>query len=154
MQKRKLTILMADDDAEDRLLVDEAFKGKPVDVKFVANGIELLDYLLCREQYKDVSQYPRPDLILLDLNMPKMGGKEALAEIQADSCLKSIPVIILTTSQEECEVQKCYQLGANTYVVKPMSYDQLVEIMDSLHIYWRDVARLPSGPVPPSCAEN
>jgi CheY-like chemotaxis protein len=154
MPKRKLTILMADDDEEDRIFVREAFAGKPVDVRFVVNGTELLDYLLCREQYGDVTRHPRPDLILLDLNMPVMGGKEALAEIRAESCLKSIPIVILTTSQEECECHKCYELGANTYIVKPLSFDELVEIMHSLHLYWGDVAKLPIQPIPPSCEEN
>jgi CheY-like chemotaxis protein len=151
--KEKIVILMADDDDEDRMFVREAFAGKPVEVKSVVNGLELLDYLLCRGKYKNEgSRYPRPDLILLDLNMPKMGGKEALAEIQSDSCLRSIPVIIITTSREECEVHRCYELGANTYIVKPLSFAKLVEIMHSLHLYWSDVARLPMHPIPPSCA--
>jgi len=153
IRKEKIVILMADDDDEDRMFVREAFAGKPVEVQSVVNGLELLDYLLCRGKYKNGgSRYPRPDLIILDLNMPKMGGKAALAEIQSDSCLRSIPVIILTTSEEECEVQKCYELGANTYIVKPLSFDKLVEIMHSLHLYWRDVARLPMHAIPPSCA--
>jgi len=154
MPKEKLLILMADDDCdEDRMFVREAFKGKPVNVKCVVDGMELLDYLLCRGKYKhDGNRHPRPDLILLDLNMPKMGGKAALAEIQSDSCLRSIPVIILTTSQEECEVHRCYELGAKTYIVKPLSFDKLVEIMHSLHLYWSDVARLPIHAIPPSCA--
>ena len=153
--KKKIVILIADDDDEDRMFVREAFAGKPVEVKSVVDGMELLDYLLCRGKYKhDGDRHPRPDLILLDLNMPKMGGKEALAEIQSDSCLRTVPVIILTTSQEECEVHRCYELGAKTYIVKPLSFDRLVEIMESLHLYWSDVARLPIHAIPTSCAEH
>jgi two-component system, response regulator len=150
----KLVILMADDDADDRMFVRQAFEGKPVEIRSVEDGLELLDYLLCRGKYNGGNgRYPRPDLILLDLNMPKMGGKEALAAIQADPCLRSIPVIILSTSQEHCEVQKCYALGANTYIVKPLTFDLLVEIMHSLHLYWTDIAHLPPRMIPPSCAE-
>jgi CheY-like chemotaxis protein len=98
--------------------------------------------------------FPRPNLIILDLNMPKMGGKEALAAIQADSCLRSIPVIVLTTSDEECDVQECYELGANTYIVKPLSFDKLAENMRSLLLYWADVAALPVRSIPPSCGEG
>ncbi|MFZ0928910.1 MAG: response regulator [Syntrophobacteraceae bacterium] len=153
MPKEKLLILMADDDYEDRMFVQEALKGKPVKVKSVVDGMELLDYLLCRGKYKhDGKRRPRPDLILLDLNMPKMGGKEALAEIRSDSFLRSIPVVILTTSREECEVQRCYDLGANTYIVKPLSFQKLVEIMHSLHLYWADLAQLPVHVIPPTCA--
>ena len=153
-QKEKIVILMADDDEDDRMFVREAFDGKPVEVKCVVNGAELMDYLLCRGKYRNTDLFPRPDLIILDLNMPKMGGKEALAEIQSDSCLRSIPVIILTTSAEECEVQKCYELGANAYIVKPLSFDNLVEIMHSLHVFWTDIARLPVNGIPPSCGEH
>jgi CheY-like chemotaxis protein len=152
MAKRELTISLADDDAGDRMFVREAFEGKPVEVKSVVDGEELLEYLLCKGKYRNGALFPRPDLIILDLNMPKMGGREALAEIQADSCLRSIPVIILTTSREECEVQKCYELGANTYIVKPPSFQKPVEIMHSLHLYWADLAQLPARVIPPSCA--
>ena len=151
MPTRTLTILMADDDPDDQLFIREAFHALPVDIRSVEDGRELLDYLLCKGKYKSVNAFPRPDLILLDLNMPKMSGKEALAEIQADSCLKSIPVIILTTSQQECDVHKCYELGANTYIVKPVSFNKLSEIMQSIHLYWSDVAQLPEHAVPPSC---
>jgi CheY-like chemotaxis protein len=96
----RLVILLADDDADDRMPVREAFEGKPVEVKSVVDGQELLDYLLCKGEYRNASLFPRPDLIILDLNMPKMGGKEALAEIQADSRLRSIPVIIKMRSPE------------------------------------------------------
>ena len=134
------------------MLVREAFEGKPVEVKSVVDGQELLDYLLCKGEYRNTALFPRPDLIILDLNMPKMGGKEVLAEIQADSRLRSIPVIILTTSRETCEVQKCCELGANTFIVKPLSFERLVEIMHTLHLYWTDLARLPVHKIPPSCA--
>lgn len=153
MPKRKLTILMADDDADDQMMVREAFHGRPVEVETVENGIELLDCLLCRGKFRSVGLFPRPDLILLDLNMPQMNGREAIAAIQADSCLRSIPVVILTTSREECEVQRCYELGANTCIVKPLSFEKLVEAMHSLHLYWAHVARLPAHALPPSCVE-
>jgi CheY-like chemotaxis protein len=145
---------MADDDADDRMIVRDGLEGMSVEVKSVENGQELLDYLLCGGKYRNAALFQRPDLILIDLNMPKMGGREALAEIQADSCLRSIPVIILTTSREECEVQKCYALGANAYIIKPLSFEKLVETMQSLHLYWADVAQLPVHAIPPSCAEG
>ena len=153
MPSRRLTVLMADDDEDDRMFVREAFASMPVNVKAVENGLELLDYLLCRGKYRSAHLFPRPDLIILDLNMPKMGGKEALAAIQADSCLRSIRVIVLTTSHEECDIRKCYELGANTYIVKPLSFDKLAEIMRSVHLYWGDVARLPVHEIPASCAQ-
>ena len=151
LKKAKLIILMADDDPEDRMLVREAFGGKPVEVLSVEDGVELLEYLYCRGKYKDAARHPRPDLILLDLNMPRMDGKEALAQIKADTSLRSIPAIILTTSQQECDVRKCYEMGANTYIVKPLSYDKLVESMDSVHLYWTNVAKLPAQEARSNC---
>lgn len=116
MAGKKLIILMGDDDADDRMFVREAFAGKPVEVWSVEDGLELLDYLLCRGKYNGGGdRYLRPALILLDLNMPSMGDKEALVAIQADSSLRSIQAIILTTSHEECEVKKHHVVGANLY---------------------------------------
>ena len=152
MATRELTILMADDDADDRMFVREAFESKPVKILFVENGLELLDYLLCRGKYGGDHRHPRPDLILLDLNMPIMGGREALAKIQVDACLRTIPVVVLTTSREECEILRCYELGANTYIVKPLSLEKLHEMLNSLHLYWSNVAQLPKHVVPPGCS--
>jgi two-component system response regulator len=149
---KELVILMADDDSDDCMFVRDALRGKPVNLQFVENGLELLDYLLCRGSYK--GGYPRPDLILLDLNMPKMGGKEALAIIKADPHLRSVPVVILTTSHEECEVHRCYELGANTYIVKPLTFQRLVETLHQVHLYWTGIAERPAHPIPPSCVEG
>lgn len=150
--KAKIVILMADDDDEDRMFVRDALEDRPVEVRFVGDGLELLDYLLSRGQYKrDESPYPRPDLILLDLNMPRMGGEEALIQIKSDSRLRAIPIIILTTSQEQCEVRRCYELGANTYLVKPLTFEKLVEMMHTLHLYWSDTAHLPTRLTPECC---
>jgi CheY-like chemotaxis protein len=103
---------MADDDKDDRLQVEGALEGLPVKLMCVENGVELMDYLYCRKKYYDTEKYPRPNLILLYLNMPKMGGREALEEIKTDPKLRLIPVVVFTTLQEVCDVAGCYQLGA------------------------------------------
>jgi CheY-like chemotaxis protein len=148
--KKPLVVLMADDDEDDRLLVWEAFEGRPVELRFVEDGEELMDYLYCRGKYR-TGDDPRPDLILLDLNMPRKDGRDALKEIRADTQLKTIPVVVLTTSQEESEINRSYALGANTFIVKPVTFDHLSQILHSLQAYWINASRLPTKELPQGC---
>ena len=138
-------LLIADDDPDDRLLARDALAecGVPVDLRCVENGVELLDYLLQRERYELPGLAPRPRLILLDLNMPRKGGAEALAEIKAHPALKRIPVVVLTTSRAETDIARLYDLGANSFIVKPNSFDDLVERMRVIGKYWLEMVELP-----------
>jgi CheY-like chemotaxis protein len=145
---KSITILMADDDKEDCLLVSKAFKESRLanDLRFVEDGEELMDYLRCHGRFTDPSSAPRPGIILLDLNMPKKSGREALKEIKEDPDFKAIPVIVLTTSQDEADVLKSYDLGANSYITKPVTFQGLVEVIKSLGKYWFDIVELPELP--------
>jgi CheY-like chemotaxis protein len=136
---------MADDDEDDRLIVREALDEAKLanDVRFVVDGEDLMDYLRHDGAYTDAGCAPRPDLILLDLNMPRKDGREALREIRSDVGLRQIPVVILTTSQEERDVKKMYDLGANSFIVKPVSFEGLVDTMKSLSTYWVHTVTLP-----------
>jgi CheY-like chemotaxis protein len=140
-----VTLLMADDDEDDSLLVREALAVSqlPVNLQTVSNGEELMDYLYQRGRYSDNSLAPRPGLILLDLNMPKKDGMEALKEIKTDIKLRLIPVIILTTSKAEENIYHTYNLGASSYIVKPMTFSALVEIIKTLGKYWLEIVELP-----------
>jgi CheY-like chemotaxis protein len=140
-------ILMADDDADDRLLAKDAFAESRLsgDLHFVENGEELLDYLLRRGKYGSLALAPRPRLILLDLNMPKKDGREALREIKADPDLRRIPVVVLTTSQADTDIGGIYELGANSFICKPVKYDALVKVMKMLGEYWFKTVEVP-GP--------
>ncbi|SFW71832.1 response regulator [Chitinophaga sancti] len=142
----KISILIADDDADDRELIKAAFDENSTQhqVNFVENGEELLHYLKRGGQYADVTLHPLPHIILLDLNMPKKDGREALKEIKADTLLKSIPVIILTTSMEEKDITTSYELGVNSYIIKPVTYSGLVEFTSVLSKYWFEIAELPN----------
>ncbi len=143
--KKTLIILMADDDADDRLLAQEAMHESRVlnELHFVEDGVQLLSYLRGDEGFNDRVLYPMPGLILLDLNMPKMDGREALAEIKADPRLRRIPVVILTTSKAEEDMVKGYDLGAASYITKPVTFDALVELMRTLGKYWVEFVELP-----------
>lgn len=143
--KKPLTILMADDDADDRLLAREAMQESRVlnELAFVEDGVQLLNYLRGEEEFGDRNRFPMPGLILLDLNMPKMDGREALAEIKADPRLRRIPVVILTTSKAEEDMVKGYDLGAASYITKPVTFDALVELMRTLGKYWVEFVELP-----------
>jgi CheY-like chemotaxis protein len=139
-------ILMADDDADDRLLANDAlldcaFEGQ---VKFVEDGEELVDYLRQLGKFSALESSPRPGLILLDLNMPRKNGREVLREIKADPNLRQIPVVVFTTSKSDTDVAAVYELGANSFVVKPTGYDDLVGIMRSLKQYWFSIVQLPA----------
>lgn len=144
--KRTLvTILVADDDNEDRKLTKEALRVNRLanNLHFVEDGEELLDYLYHRGKYCDPVCAPRPSLLLLDLNMPKKDGREALQEIKADPTLRSIPVIVLTTSEAEEDIQHCYDLGANSFISKPVTFAGLVKVMYLLGQYWFSIVELP-----------
>jgi CheY-like chemotaxis protein len=144
-----ITILMADDDEDDRELTRDALADDHLveQMQFVADGQDLLDYLRRDGAYAPDSVWaPRPSLILLDLNMPRKDGREALAEIKADQALCRIPVVVLTTSTDENDVKKAYDLGANSYVTKPVDGERLVEVMEVVTGYWADTVQLPDDP--------
>lgn len=140
-----ITILVAEDDPDDRLLTQEALAESRVanDLRFVENGEELMDYLKQRGAYAGGVNAPRPGLILLDLNMPKKDGREAIAEIKADPGLRQIPIIILTTSKAEEDVLRSYELGVSSFITKPVTFEGLVEIMKALGRYWFEIVELP-----------
>lgn len=144
-EKNTLVILMADDDEDDRLLTFEAMTESRVlnQLMFVEDGVELLEYLRGEGKYADRAQYPLPGLILLDLNMPKKDGREALAEIKADKDLRRIPIVILTTSKAEEDMLKGYDLGAASYITKPVTFEALVDLMRALGKYWVEIVELP-----------
>lgn len=135
-------ILMADDDADDRILTKEALEESRVlnELRFVEDGEELMDYLKRRGKYTDA---PRPGLILLDLNMPRKDGREALKEIKADPDLRRIPVVVMTTSKAEEDIFRSYDLGASSFITKPVTFDRLVELMKALGRYWVEFVELP-----------
>ncbi|MEW6751572.1 MAG: response regulator [Candidatus Latescibacterota bacterium] len=141
-------LLVADDDEEDRMLVRDALRecDVPKEVRFVQDGEEALDYLHGRGRWACHLGRPLPDLILLDLKMPRKGGQEVLREIKAHPRLRRIPVVMLTTSASEEDIGQCYELGASSYIVKPVFFDQWVDAMASLQSYWFRVVTLrPEG---------
>ena len=142
---KPITIVLADDDSDDRQLAVDALKESRLanDLHSVNDGEELMDYLHHRGKYADANGSPRPMLILLDLNMPKKDGREALREIKEDPQLRQIPVVVLTTSQAEEDIFKSYDLGVNSFVSKPVTFDQLVKVMVSLKQYWFEIVELP-----------
>ena len=137
----KLFILIAEDDADDRFLFKTAFeeKGYNDQIEFVENGIELWKFLQnIADKQVDLRMYP--SFILLDLNMPKKDGREVLREIKQHPEFKKIPVVVFTTTNSENEVKRCYELGANTYVVKPVSFDSLLKVVEEIRMYWQNAA--------------
>jgi CheY-like chemotaxis protein len=145
--KKPITILMADDDADDCDMTRDAFAESHLanDLRFVGDGVELLDYLKRRGKYQNPETSPAPGVILLDLNMPKKDGREALAEIKNDPELQSIPVIILTTSKEEEDIHRTYKLHANSYITKPVTFQSLVQVVAALGKYWLEIVELPEA---------
>jgi CheY-like chemotaxis protein len=139
-------ILMADDDPDDRLLAGDAVEesGLEGELRFVENGEELLDYLLHRGKFSIPGDAPRPALILLDLNMPRKDGREVLREIRAKPELRSIPVVVFTTSRADIDVGKIYELGANSFISKPFQFDALVNVMRVIGQYWFQTVALPT----------
>lgn len=142
---KRITILMAEDDEDDRMMTKEALEeaGLADAIHFVEDGEYLMDYLRRRGAYADAGNAPRPDLILLDLNMPKKDGREALKEIKSDPALRRIPVVILTTSKAEEDIYGTYDHRANSFITKPASFEELVGIIKSLVAYWFEIVKLP-----------
>ncbi len=147
-QTKPITILMADDDPEDRQLTKEAFDESRLknDLRFVENGEELLDYLNRRGKFTDPTTSPRPGLILLDLNMPLKDGREALQEMKADPRFKSIRVVVMTTSQADADIAHSYNLSASSYITKPVTFENLLEVIRVLGKYWLEIVQLPDNP--------
>jgi CheY-like chemotaxis protein len=142
---KAITILVADDDLDDCLLIKDALTEARLanDLHFVHDGEELLDYLCRRGQYTEPINAPRPGLILLDLNMPKKNGIEALQEIKIVPHLRQIPILVLTTSKAEAEIYNSYDLGASSFINKPVSFAALVDVMKTLGRYWFEIVELP-----------
>jgi len=140
-----VVILIADDDEEDRMLVKEAMEESRLanHLQFVEDGEELLDYLYNRGKFSDKAKYPTPGLILLDLNMPRKDGREAMKEIKSDPHLKVIPIVVLTTSKAEQDILRTYDLGVNSFITKPVTFSALVDIMKTLGKYWFEIVELP-----------
>ena len=142
---KSMVILMADDDADDRLLAKDALTECHLsgEVHFVEDGEDLLDYLQHRGKYTGGTSAPTPSLILLDLNMPKKDGREALREIKSNPDLRKIPVVVLTTSKADTDIAQIYDLGANSFISKPVAFDALVNVMRALGHYWWEIVELP-----------
>lgn len=142
---KAITIVIAEDDPDDRFLAQEALVGSRLAnaVKFVEDGEELLEYLRHEGRYSAEAKTDRPGLILLDLNMPRKDGREALREIKADQVLRQIPVVVLTTSKSDEDIVRSYDLGVNSFITKPVTFEGLVEVMRTLQKYWFEIVELP-----------
>jgi two-component system, response regulator len=142
---KAINILIADDDPDDRLMARDALvQTLSVEgVFFVEDGEELMDYLHHNGKFSN-GNAPRPDLILLDLNMPRKNGAEALQEIRQDPNLRHIPIVVLTTSKEEEDIYKSYEVGVNSFITKPVTYESLLSTMKILGKYWFEIVELPS----------
>lgn len=140
-----IVILMADDDDDDYLLTKKALKESKLLNKLcrVKDGEELLDYLRGQGEYKDNQRCGKPGVILLDLNMPRMDGREALKEIKSDPELRDIPVVVFTTSKAEEDIYRTYQLGVNSFITKPVTFENLIQVMKTLGKYWFEIVELP-----------
>lgn len=146
MTVEPITILMAEDDVQDQMLAKKAFqRARAVNVLvFVNNGEELLQYLRHEGPFATAR---RPDIILLDLNMPRKDGREAMQEIKQDPVLRAIPVIVLTSSAADEDIVRSYDLGANSYIQKPVTFEKMVEVAKVLGMYWLGIVKLPAhGP--------
>ena len=142
-----IIILIAEDDADDRVLTRDAFAESRLlnEVYFVEDGEELINYLERKGKYSDPQTAPRPNLILLDLNMPKKDGREALTEIKSNPDLRRIPVVVMTTSKAEEDIFRSYDSGASSYITKPVTFEGLVDVIKTLGKYWVEVVELPYG---------
>ncbi|MEO1331383.1 MAG: response regulator [Pseudomonadota bacterium] len=146
MERRPITILIADDDADDRMMIEEAFEENRLTnpIAFVENGEEVLAYLKREGDFEHLKGEPYPGLILLDLNMPKMDGRTALAKIKEDPELCRIPVVVLTTSKAEEDIVRTYGLGVSSFVTKPVTFDGLVDVVKTIGRYWVEIVSLPT----------
>jgi CheY-like chemotaxis protein len=142
-----ITILIADDDPDDRELTRDALHECRLanDVHFVEDGEELMDYLNRRGDYQKMAGAPLPGLILLDLNMPRKDGREALKEIKENPDFRRIPIVVLTTSKADEDILRTYDLGVNSYVTKPVTFESLVETIKVLGKYWFEIVELPNA---------
>ena len=138
-------ILLAEDDPGDQELTRRALEQSLIrnELHIVEDGEEALNYLLRRGKYEDPASSPKPDLMLLDLNMPKMDGKRLLEQMKADPNLRRIPVVALTTSKQENDIIRTYDLGANSYIVKPVDFDKFVKVATDIDLYWLATTTLP-----------
>ena len=143
--KKPIVILIAEDDAEDRMLLHDALEEGRLknEIHFVENGEDLLDYLHNRGKFSNKDKFPTPGLILLDLNMPKKDGREALKEIKSDPHLRLIPVVVLTTSKAEEDILRTYDMGVSSFITKPVTFTALVDVMKTLSKYWFEIVELP-----------
>ncbi len=141
-----IQIVIAEDDPDDRLLIEDALSEARLanGIKFVQDGVELLEYLRRTGRYLDLTRKFLPGLVLLDLNMPRMDGREVLKVIKEDPVLRRVPVAVLTTSSAEEDIFRTYDLGVNSFITKPVTFERLVEVMQSLTDYWFQIVRLPS----------
>jgi two-component system, chemotaxis family, response regulator Rcp1 len=137
-----IEILLVEDNPGDARLAQEALKENKVhnNLHHVEDGVEAMQFLRRQAEY---SQVPLPDLILLDLNLPRKDGREVLAELKEDSELKHIPIVVLTTSEAERDLLKSYDLHANAYVVKPVDLDRFIEIVQAIEVFWFTIVKLP-----------
>jgi len=144
-QTKPVTILMAEDDDEDFMLTADALhEARVLNTLYrVKDGEELMEYLLLKGKYASRTEAPLPSLILLDLNMPRKDGREALKEIENHPALRKIPVVVLTTSEAKEDISQCYEIGANSYITKPVSFEGLVKALKALGQYWFEIVELP-----------
>jgi CheY-like chemotaxis protein len=143
--RKPIVILLADDDEEDRMLACDALAESRLsnNITCVTDGEDLMDYLQHRGKYAPPAEAPRPGLILLDLNMPKKDGREALREIKSDPDLRQISVVVLTTSKAEEDIYSSYDSGASSFISKPVTFEGLVDVMKGLGRYWFEIVDLP-----------
>lgn len=142
-----ITILIADDDADDKMLMRDAFEESHLEneLYFVSDGEELMEYLTHAGRYSDPGKAPQPGLILLDLNMPRKDGREALKEIKANPELRQIPIVVLTTSRAEEDIFKTYDLGISSFISKPVTFESLIEVVQAIGRYWFQIVELPGA---------
>ncbi|HYJ89762.1 MAG TPA: response regulator [Pyrinomonadaceae bacterium] len=145
LTNKPITILLADDDPDDRMLTRDAFEESRLRnrLEMVEDGEELMDYLQNRGKYTGDEAKPRPSLILLDLNMPRKDGREALREIKNCPDLRNIPVVVLTTSKAEEDIIRTYDLGVNSFIIKPVTFDGMVDVLKTIGKYWFEIVELP-----------
>ncbi|MEX0600464.1 MAG: response regulator [Rhodothermales bacterium] len=145
LKSNPISVLLAEDDPDDRMLTRRAFEVSELnsELRTVENGEDLIQYLRKEGKYAGVREAPRPGLILLDLNMPRLDGRDALRTIKSDSDLRRIPVVVFTTSDATHDITQCYDLGANAFVTKPVTFDGLQSAIQRLGAFWFEVANLP-----------
>jgi CheY-like chemotaxis protein len=143
---RSAIVLLVDDDPGDQELTRRALQedAMKIDLHVANNGEEAMDYLLHCGEWSDPALSPRPDLVLLDLNMPRVDGRQVLERMRAHEKLKSIPVVVLTTSQQETDIVRSYDLGCNSFIVKPVGMEAFLKTIRELGSYWLELVTLPS----------